>query len=58
MSNIEKAKQMLNWAELSRSLAYDRSAITKDRIPQKHSEKINELIDLISDWMERHQVGK
>ena len=46
-----KAKQMINWAELSRTIAGDRSAITKDRIPQKHSETINELINSIADWL-------
>mgnify|MGYP001001636507 CR=1 FL=1 len=46
-----KAKTMINWAELSRTIAGDRSAITKDRIPQKHSEKINELINSIADWL-------
>lgn len=52
-----KAKSMINWAELSRTLAGDRSAITKDRIPQKHSETINELIDSIADWMQKTQTG-
>ena len=53
----EKAKSMINWAELSRTLAGDRSAITKDRIPQKHSETINELIDSVADWMQKTQTG-
>ena len=47
-----KAKTMINWAELSRTLAGDRSAITKDRIPQKHSENINKLIDSVADWLQ------
>jgi len=53
----EKAKSMINWAELSRTLAGDRSAITKDRIPQKHAEIINELIDSIVDWLQKTQTG-
>lgn len=53
-----KAKQIINWSEMSRLLALDRSAITKDRIPQKHSAKLNELIDFIADWLIRHNVGK
>lgn len=52
-----KAKTMINWAELSRTLAGDRSAITKDRIPQKHAEIINELIDSIVDWLQKTQTG-
>lgn len=52
-----KAKSMINWAELSRTLAGDRSAITKDRIPQKHSETINELIESVADWLQKTQTG-
>lgn len=53
----EQAKSMINWAELSRTLAGDRSAITKERIPQKHSETINELIDSIANWLQKTQTG-
>jgi hypothetical protein len=42
---------MLNWAELSRTLAGDRSSITKERIPQKHIQKIDELRKLMSAWI-------
>lgn len=50
-----KAKSMINWAELSRTLAGDRSAITKDRIPQKHSDNIDELIDSVASWLQKIQ---
>lgn len=46
-----KAKSMINWAELSRTLAGDRSAITKDRIPEKHKETIEALINSIANWL-------
>ena len=46
-----KAKQMINWAELSRTLAGDRSAITKDRIPEKHKETIEALINSVAEWL-------
>lgn len=46
----DQAKQMINWAELSRTLAGDRSSITKDRIPEKHKEAIESLITSIADW--------
>jgi hypothetical protein len=45
------AKKMINWAELSRTLAGDRSAITKDRIPKKHKETIESLINSVADWL-------
>lgn len=48
---IIKAKQMINWAELSRTLAVDRSAITKERIPEKHKENIEALINSVADWL-------
>ena len=50
-NDSEKAKLLINWAELSRTLAGDRSAITKDRIPKKHKETIEALINSIAEWM-------
>ena len=47
----EKAKLFINWAELSRTLAGDRSAITKARIPKKHKETIEKLIKSIGEWL-------
>jgi hypothetical protein len=46
-----KATEMLNWAELSRTLASDRSSITKERIPQKHVQKIDELRKSMAEWI-------
>jgi len=46
-----KATAMINWAELSRMLAGDRSSITKERIPQKHVKKIDELRKSITKWI-------
>lgn len=46
-----KATEMLNWAELSRTLAGDRSSITKERIPQKHIQKIDELRKSMAEWI-------
>lgn len=46
-----KAKSFLNFAEISRTLASDRSSITKDRIPEKHKETIETLINSVADWL-------
>lgn len=46
-----KASEMLNWAELSRTLAGDRSSITKERIPKKHIQKIDELRKSMAIWI-------
>ena len=51
INNDTKAKLLINWAELSRTLAGDRSAITKDRIPKKHKETIENLIKSIDEWL-------
>jgi hypothetical protein len=45
------ATNMLNWAELSRMLAGDRSSIQKERIPEKHRQKIYELRLSIAEWL-------
>lgn len=46
-----KAKQMINWAELSRTLAGDRSAITRNRISAKHEGTIQTLINSVGEWL-------
>jgi len=46
-----KAKDFINWAELSRTLAGDRSSITRERVPERHKETIEKLIDQIADWI-------
>ena len=51
MSNPEK---LINWAELSRLLSNDRSAITRKRIPKAHEKKIDDLLSLISEWKNKH----
>ena len=45
--NVEK---LINWGELSRSLAGNRSSITRKRVPAIHQEKINKLITLLESW--------
>lgn len=45
-----QAVELINWATLSRTLANDRSSISKKRIPNKHREKIQDLLDRIADW--------
>lgn len=47
---MQEPKDLINWAGISRHLCNDRSAITKTRIPKKHEERIDELLDFISKW--------
>jgi hypothetical protein len=49
--DIQKYEDLLNWAELSRTLAGDRSSITRDRIPAKHKKKIDKLLEAIENVM-------
>ena len=45
---------LINWAELSRLLSGNRSVVTKNRSPKIHSQAINDLIDAIQQWCEKH----
>jgi hypothetical protein len=47
-------KNLINWAELSRLLAKDRSSITRTRIPKIHSEEINNLLSRIKEWQDEY----
>lgn len=47
----EQAKDFLNFAQISRTLASDRSSITRDRVSYVHKEKIEMLVNLVADWI-------
>lgn len=47
----EQAKDFLNFAQISRTLASDRSSITRDRVSYVHKEKIETLVNLVADWI-------
>ena len=44
--------KLINWGELSRTLAGSRSVVTKNRMPKKHEPKVNELRELLKKWYE------
>jgi hypothetical protein len=44
------AENLINWGELSRLLAGNRSSITKKRIPKKHEATIERLKKFIKQW--------
>lgn len=50
-SNPNKAENIINWGEVSRILAGNRSSITRTRIPEKHKETIETLINSVADWL-------
>ena len=41
---------VINWGEISRILSGNRSVVTKNRMPKKHEENVNELRQLIRKW--------
>jgi len=47
-------KKFLNWGELSRNIANNRTSISATRISKKHEQNINELLDLIKEWYNKH----
>lgn len=47
---MNKPTEIINWAGLSRFLAGDRTAVSKNRIPLKYQTKVDELIELIEQW--------
>ena len=47
------AHDLINWGELSRQLAGNRSSITRDRIPKKHQKRIDELLRVVKEWQEK-----
>jgi len=44
------ADAIINWGEISRILSGNRSVVTKNRMPKRHEEKVNELRKLIRMW--------
>lgn len=46
-----KAEDLINWGELSRTLAGTRSVITRKRIGKKHEKKIARLIKILNVWL-------
>ena len=50
--NMENIDKLINWGELSRTLAGSRSVVTKNRMPKKHEPKVNELRELLKKWTE------
>lgn len=50
-STLNQAENIINWGEVSRLLAGNRSSITRTRIPEKHKQTIEALINSISEWL-------
>lgn len=45
-----KSENLINWSELSRLLCQDRKSIYKNRISEKHKEKVEALKQAIEKW--------
>lgn len=52
METKNKIDKLINWGELSRQMSGSRSVVTKNRMPKKHEEKVNELRAKVKEWVE------
>jgi hypothetical protein len=52
---MEKAKQVINWSELSRSLGIERSSIQANKMPKKWELPVNELLMIVENWINNNQ---
>ncbi len=45
---------LINWKELSRRLAGNETSITRNRIPKKYQEKVDNFIECVEGWEEKN----
>lgn len=53
-----KAKDIINWGELSRILSGSRMTIRKNKIPKVHQPFIDELLEAINQVFQKHNKSK
>ena len=53
-----EAENLINWSELSRILCQDRTSISKNRVSEKHKEKIEALKADIEKWYAEYLANK
>lgn len=46
---------LINWKELSRTLAGNNTSITRNRIPKKYQSKVDSLIATLKEWEEKNK---
>jgi hypothetical protein len=51
-----KSEDLVKWNILAKLFCHHRMSITKTRIPKKHQSAIDELLNLIQSWYEKHFV--
>lgn len=47
---MNKVGNLINWAEVSRLLAGNRSVVSMTRSPKKYEQKVKELTDAVAKW--------
>lgn len=45
---------LINWKELSRTLAGNQTSISRNRIPKKYQSKVDDLILHVKAWEEKN----
>lgn len=43
-------EDLINWKELSRTLAGNETSVSRNRIPKKYQSKVYSLIETLKDW--------
>jgi len=44
-------KELINWKELSRTLAGNEESIRSNKVPKKYEKKVNRLLKIIEVWL-------
>jgi uncharacterized coiled-coil protein SlyX len=47
-------EDLINWKELSRTLAGNQTSISRNRIPKKYQSKVDNLIECLKAWEEKN----
>jgi len=47
-------EDLINWKELSRTLAGNQTSISRNRIPKKYQLKVDSLIAKLKEWEEKN----
>jgi len=51
-----KAKNLINWSNLSRLLTGGKESVRMNRVPKRQKPQVDELLKLITDWQEKYKT--
>jgi hypothetical protein len=50
-----KSKELINFAALNKVFNLERGTIRSGRIPTNHKYKVNELLNMVQYWIDKHK---